>query len=157
MKTRNVTFVRRLTCDVIVPDINLLVYAYNDGADLHATAREWWEGLMRDDEPVGIPWAVATGFIRIMSNSRIVTSPLSPSDAAGHVRGWLGYPHVAMLNPGDSHLDYLHQNLSVPGTGPGLVPDAHIAALAMEADATLHTHDSDFARFSGLRWHDPIP
>ena len=147
---------RRPTPDVIVPDVNLLVYAYNDGAHQHSVAREWWETLMRGEEPVGIPWSVATGFIRLMSNPRVVTSPLSPSDAAGHVSGWLSHLHVNALNPGDRHMEYFQQNLSVPGSGPRLVPDAHIAALAMEVDAVLHTHDSDFARFLELRRHDPI-
>ena len=141
---------------MIVPDVNLLVYAYNDGAPQHTAAREWWEALMRGEEPIGIPWSVATGFIRIMSDARIVTSPLSPSDAADYVRGWLRYPHVRLLDPGDKHWEYFQQNLSVPGSGPGLVADAHIAALAMEVDAVVHTRDSDFARFSGLRRHDPI-
>ena len=141
---------------MIVPDVNLLVYAYNDGAPQHTAAREWWVALMRGEEPIGIPWSVATGFIRLMSSARIVTSPLSPSDAADYVRGWFSYPHVRPLDPGDKHWEYFQQNLSVPGSGPGLVADAHIAALAMEADATVHTHDSDFARFSGLRRHDPI-
>lgn len=141
---------------MIVPDVNLLVYAYNDGAPEYTAAREWWETLMRGEEPVGIPWSVATGFIRLMSNASVVTSPLSPSDAAGHVSEWLRYPHVSALNPGNRHMEYLQQNLSVPGSGPGLVTDAHIAALAMEADATVHTRDSDFDRFPRLRRHDPI-
>ena len=141
---------------MIVPDVNLLVYAYNDGAPQHTAAREWWEALMRGEEPVGIPWSVATGFIRIMSNASAVASPLSPSDAAGHVSGWLRYPHVSPLNPGDRHMEYFQQNLSVQGSDSDLVADAHIAALAMEADAVVHSHDSDFDKFSGLRRHDPI-
>ena len=142
---------------MIVPDVNLLVYAYNDGAPEHTAAREWWEALMRGEEPIGIPWSVATGFIRLMSNSHVVTSPLSPSDAAGRVSEWLHYEHVSLLNPGDRHMAYFQQTLSVQGSDSDLVADAHIAALAMEVDATVHTHDSDFARFSGLRWYDPIP
>lgn len=141
---------------MIVPDVNLLVYAYNDDALQRTAAREWWEELMRGEEPVGIPWSVATGFIRVMSNVRVVKSPLTPSDAAARVREWFRRPHVRPLNPGDRHLEYFQQNLSVPGSGPRLVADAHIAALAMEHEATVHTHDSGFARFSGLRRHDPI-
>ena len=142
---------------MIVPDVNLLVYAYNDDAPQHTAAREWWEGLMRGEEPVGIPWSVATGFIRVMSNARAVTSPLAPSDAADYVREWFRHPHVRPLNPGDEHLEYFQQNLSLSGSSPNRVPDAHIAALAMEHEATVHTHDSGFDRFPGLRLHDPIP
>ena len=120
MKTSDAIPVPRLTCDVIVPDINLLVYTYNDGAHQHIVAREWWEGLMRGEEHVGIPWVVTTGFIRIMSNRRVLTSPLSPSDASYCVNEWFRYPHVHPLNPGERHVEYFQQNLSVPGSGPNL-------------------------------------
>ncbi len=142
---------------MIVPDVSLLIYAYNDGAPQHTAARHWWETLMHGEEPIGIPWSIATGFIRLMSNASVVTSPLSPSDAAGCAREWFRQPHVHPLDPGDEHWKYFHQNLSVQGSGPSLVADAHIAAFAMEVDAVVHTHDSDFARFSGLRWHNPLP
>ena len=141
---------------MIVPDINLLIYAYNNGASQHLAARDWWEGLMRGEENVGIAWVVSIGFIRLMSNHQAVKSALSPLDAADHARDWFRYPHVQPLNPGDRHLEYLQRNLAVLGSGSNLVTDAHIAALAMENDAVLHTYDSDFVRFPGLRWHNPI-
>ena len=141
---------------MIVPDINLLIYAYNDGASQHTSARDWWEGLMCGEENVGIPWVVSIGFIRLMSNDRVVTTPLPATHAAGRASDWFRHQHVQPLNPGDQHLEYFRQNLAIPGSGTNLVMDAHISALAMEADAELHTYDSDFARFRGLRWHNPI-
>ena len=144
---------------MIVPDLNLLVYAYNDGAPQHPDAKNWWEALLRGEEIVGLPWAVTTGFVRLMANHRFVASPLSPPDAADVMRNWFRYRHVVPLDPGEDHLRYFRQNLTVAGSGPNLVPDAHLAALAMEHNAEVHTfNDSDFARFTdlGLRWRNAL-
>lgn len=141
---------------MIVPDINLLIYAYNDGATQHVAARDWWEELLRGEEHVGIAWAVSIGFIRLMSNDLVVRSPLTPSDAANRTIDWFRCPHVHPLNPGDQHLEYFQRNLATLGSGRNLITDAHLAALAMENDAVLHTNDLDFVRFTGLRWHNPI-
>ena len=144
---------------MIVPDLNLLIYAYNDGAPQHIDARNWWEALLRSEEIIGLAWAVTTGFVRLMANRGFVASPLSPQDAADIVRNWFRYRHVVPLNPGDDHLLYFRQNLEIAGSGPNLVTDAHIAALAMEHKAEVHTYnDSDFARFTnlGLRWRNPL-
>ncbi len=141
---------------MIVPDINLLVYAYNSSAPRHAQAKYWWERMIRGEENVGIPWVVSMGFIRLMSSRSAVTEPMSPPEAAKHVMDWLRHHHVKPLNPGERHMEYLQRNLAVPGSGTNLVTDAHIAALAMEADAELHTSDTDFAKFAELRWHNPL-
>ena len=141
---------------MIVPDINLLVYAYNDGAPRYQLARTWREELLHGDEAIGLPWVVSTGFVRLMANPGFVISPLNPATAADHVRDWFQYSHVAPLDPGYQHLVYFRQCLSVSGSGPNLVPDAHIAALAMEYDAKVHSSDSHFARFPGVRWHNPL-
>ena len=112
---------------------------------------------MSGSEEVGLPWMVINGFARLMANPRVVSLSISPSAASDIVDGWLGYPHVAPLNPGDDHLTYFRRYLAVAGAGPNLVTDAHIAALATEHDAEVHTNnDSDFGRFSGLRWRNPL-
>ena len=142
---------------MIVPDVNLLLYAYDDDSSRYAAGRNWWERLMSGDEEVGLPWIVINGFVRLMANPRVVGSPISPAAALDIVENWLRYPHVAPLNPGDGYLDYFRRYLAVPGAGPNLVTDAHIAALAAEYDAEVHTNnDSDFARFPGLLWPNPL-
>lgn len=141
---------------MIVPDINLLVFAYNDGASHHDGARQWWEELIDGDEAIGLSWVVATGFIRLMANPSFVESPIAPAAAADHVRDWFQFSHVTSITPGPGHLVLFRQNLAVPGSGPKLVPDAHIAALAMEYDAEVHSADRDFGRFPGVRWHNPL-
>ena len=142
---------------MIIPDINLLVYAHDGGVSRHYDARRWWEGLLDGTEAVGLPWAVSTGFIRLMTNPRAVSRPLSPVEAAGYVKDWFGCSHVTPVNPGARHLDHFRRNLAVTGSGTNLVAEAHIAALAMEYDAEVHSNDSDFDRFPGLRWRNPLP
>lgn len=141
---------------MIVPDANLLIYAYNDQDQLQAVARSWWESLIGGDEVVGIPSVVSTAFVRVLSNPRILPVPAAPEQAVDFVIEWFEAPNVVSIEPGPNHLTYLRRNLVAAGEGGNLVPDAHIAALAMEYDAEVHSHDSDFGRFPGLRWHDPI-
>lgn len=142
---------------MIIPDINQQVYAYDSAVSQHGDARRWWEGLLNGAEAVGLPWAVSTGFIKLMTNSRAVSMPLLPVEAAGYVSGWFECSHVLPVNPGARHLEHFRRNLAVTGSGTNLVADAHIAALAMEYDAELHSNDSDFDRFPGLRWRNPLP
>ncbi|MGH7819089.1 MAG: TA system VapC family ribonuclease toxin, partial [Candidatus Binatia bacterium] len=66
---------------MIVPDINLLVYAHNEAARLHEPARAWWEGLMSRDTPVGLPWAVVFGFVRLVTHPTVLEDPLAPIEA----------------------------------------------------------------------------
>ena len=141
---------------MIIPDVNLLVYAPNPDALLYDVARRWWEGLLDGVENVGVPWAVATGFMRVITIPRVLNYPMSPATGADYVADWFSQRHVAPLNPGDGHLAVSQQNLAVTGSNANLVPDAHIAALTMERDAELHSSDSDFVRFPGLRWRNPL-
>ena len=142
---------------MIIPDTNLLVYAYNKEAPQHTDARQWWENMKAGTESVGIPWVVSIGFIRLMTNPRVVSSPLSISDAVGHVQEWFKYEHITPLNPGTDHIRLLNQILQSEGRGGNLVTDAHIAAFAIEHQAEVHTYNvSDFARFTGVRWINPL-
>ena len=142
---------------MIVPDVNLLVYAYNDGDhQRHTAARRWWSELVNGTEPVSLPWVVVTGFIRVTTHPGVMAYPLTTEQAVGYVRDWLRCGHIEPLNPGPEHLALLQQNLAAAGAGANLVPDAHIAALAIEYDAEVHSNDTDFARFPGLRWRNPL-
>jgi len=141
---------------VIVPDINLLLYAHDTKASQHLAATRWWERLINGDEAIGLPWVVSTGFVRIITNPRIVNVPLPPLEAVDYVRRWLETPQIFVIDPGDEHMRYFRQNIEAVGSGGNNVTDAHIAALAMERDAVVHTRDRGFRRFPGLRWHDPL-
>ena len=141
---------------MIVPDVNLLIYAYNEEAPEHDIALAWWSDLLTGTEAIGLPWAVSTGFVRIISNPNTMRFPMTPVDALEQLQQWLEYSHVAAIQPGARHLEYFRRNLTVAYRGSNLVPDAHIAALAMEYDAEVHSADSDFGRFPGVRWRNPL-
>jgi len=141
---------------VIVPDVNLLIHAYDEDSPVHAAARRWWEGLMNGERPVGLAWVAVLGFIRIATHRQILDRPLPVSAACAHPRAWLDRPHVSILNPGSRHAEVLFGLLESLGTAGNLTTDAHLAALAIEHQAELHSRDTDFRRFSGLRWVNPI-
>jgi toxin-antitoxin system PIN domain toxin len=141
---------------VIVPDINLLVYAYNVAAPQHAAAKAWWERLLNSEEPVGLPWATAVGFIRLMTHRAVLANPLEPRRAVEHVRSWHARHNVVALEPGPQHLDILARLFDAVGVAGALTTDAHLAALAIEHQSELCSNDADFARFPGLRWRNPL-
>ena len=141
---------------MIVPDVNLLVYAYNREAPLHNEARNWWAGLVNGTERVGIPWAVANSFLRLLTIRGLLATPATPAQAVDFVHEWFSQSHIAPLNPGTQHLTLVGRLLDAAGVGGNLVMDAHIAALAIEHQAEVHSNDWDFARFPGLRWRTPL-
>jgi uncharacterized protein len=141
---------------VIVPDVNLLVFAYNEAAPRHDAARAWWEGLMVGREHVGIPWAVVVGFVRLVTHAAVLEQPLPPKAAIERVRQWFTREHVQSLDPGPRHLTILERLFESTGVGGSLTTDTHLAALAIEHQCELHSSDADFARFPGLRWHNPL-
>lgn len=141
---------------MIVPDINLLLYAYDSDSPFHAKAAAWWQECLSGSEPVGLPPVVVFGFMRIATNTRVFKNPMTPAEAAQHVRSWLAQPVAQMLEPRSDHLEQVLQSLEKLGTAGNLVTDAQIAALTIEHHAVLHTNDTDFMRFAGLRWFNPL-
>ena len=141
---------------MIIPDVNLLLYSYNDRDPSHEQARKWWFELIAGESPVGIPWIVVAGFVRISTNPKAFVDPMTPSAALATVVEWLKHPHVSPLNPAEEHLTHFVRNINTAGTAGNLVTDAHIAAIAIEHDAEVHSADTDFRRFPGLRWHNPL-
>jgi toxin-antitoxin system PIN domain toxin len=130
---------------MIVPDVNLLVYAYNEAAPLHGPARAWWEGLLSKAHPIGMPWAVALGFIRLVTHPRVLDEPLSPSAALDRVEAWLARPEVQIIDPGPRHLSIVRALFRATGAA-SLTTDAQIAALPSSTSA-VHSNDSDFGRY----------
>ena len=141
---------------MIVPDVNLLVYAYSRGSIHHEKARFWWEGLLNGQEPVGLPWVVIYGFIRLMTNPRVLESPVGMGQALDIVGAWLRRPRVLPLSPGAGHLDLLVALLGSAGGGSNLTTDAAIAAVALEHKAVVHSNDVDFLRFDSLTVVNPL-
>lgn len=141
---------------MIIPDINLLIYAHNAADPQHSAAKEWWENCINNSEPVGLPWIVMSGFIRLMTHPRILENPMPTTDATACVRSWLDQASVIILEPSKNFPVIFFNFLEDLGSAGNLTTDAHIAALAVEKQAEVHSCDSDFARFSGLSWKNPI-
>jgi len=141
---------------LIVVDVNLLVYAHNTAAPLHGRARKWWEDLIDRQQPIGLPWAVAFGFVRLVTHAAVLVDPLPPLDAVARVRGWLAQPEVRVVEPGPRHLAIVEDLFRATGVGGNLTTDTHLAAIAIEHQAELHSNDTDFGRFPGLRWVNPL-
>jgi toxin-antitoxin system PIN domain toxin len=141
---------------MIVPDINLLVYAYNSDAPLHRRARAWWEDALSSTQSVGLPWAVCLGFVRLMTSRVVLLEPMSAAEALENVRSWLETPQADIVQPGPRHLDILDSFARAGVLASGLMTDAHVAALAIELQAEVHSNDNDFSRFPGLRWRNPL-
>jgi toxin-antitoxin system PIN domain toxin len=141
---------------MIIPDINLLLYAYDSDSPFHAKAAAWWRRCMSGTEPVGLPPAVVFGFLRIGTHARVFRDPMTPAEASECVRSWLVQPIVQLLESGSDHVRQVLRLLQIVGTMGNLVTDAQIAAMAIEYEAVLHTTDVDFLRFPGLRWLNPI-
>ena len=141
---------------MIVPDVNLLLYAYDSDSAFHAKTAAWWRRCLSGSEPVGLPPVVVFGFLRLSTNARVFKHPMTPAEASQHIRSWLAQPVVQMLEPRSNHIELVLQSLESLGTAGNLVTDAQIAALAIEHEATLHTNDTDFMRFTGLRRFNPL-
>jgi uncharacterized protein len=141
---------------VILPDVNLLIYAYNAADPQHRPAKDWWEGCLNGTRPVGLPWVVAAGFIRLMTHPRVLREPITSEQAVGHVQSWLDQPCLLIVEPGKQFPDRFFRFLSELGTAANLTTDAYLAALALEHQAEVHSCDTDFLRFEGLRWRNPL-
>lgn len=141
---------------MILVDANLLIYAVNAGAPQHAAARLWLDERLSSSGRVGLPWASLLAFLRLVTNPRIFQRPLSMTDAWGQAEAWLGSGPAWIPAPTQRHAEILARLLSTPGVHANLIPDAHLAALAIEHGLELNSTDGDFARFTGLRWRNPL-
>lgn len=141
---------------MIVPDINLLLYAYDARSRYHAASRDWWEETLAGDRRVGLTWHTMLGFIRMATSPRLFEVPMTPKDAIRAVRTWLDQPGAEILSPGERHSDIVFGLIEEAGVAGSLTSDAHLAAIAIEHQAELASNDRDFGRFRGLRWFNPL-
>ena len=141
---------------MILVDANLLVYAANQSAPEHDAARSWLDERLGGTARVGLPWPSLLAFVRLVSNPAILRNPVTPGDAWRQVLDWLACEAAWLPLPGDRHRELLGELLALPFITSRLVPDAHLAALAIEHGLTLCTTDGDFARFPRLKWENPL-
>jgi uncharacterized protein len=141
---------------VILIDANLLVYAHVVSFAQHQRAREWLDAQLSGSAPVGLPWASLLAFLRLVTNARVFERPEPIGDAWRQVLAWLDCETAWIPQPTERHAELLGELLAIAGVQANLVPDAHLAALAMEHGLMLCSADSDFARFPSLRWLNPL-
>lgn len=141
---------------MILVDANLLIYAHVGSFPQHARARAWLDGQLGGGGPVGLPWPSLLGFLRIVTNARVFERPEPIGEAWRQVEAWLDADACWIPQPTDRHQELLAKLVASGGIQASLVPDAHLAALAIEHGLTLCSTDGDFARFAGLRWENPL-
>jgi uncharacterized protein len=141
---------------MILVDANLLLYAALSRFPQHEAARDWLDARLNGPTKVGLPWPSLLAFLRIATNARIFERPMTVANAWVNVRQWLDRDTAWIPAPTERHASLLEGLLAEAGAGANLVPDAHLAALAIEHGLELCSSDRGFARFSGLRWSNPI-
>ncbi|MCU1336392.1 MAG: putative nucleic acid-binding protein contains domain [Bryobacterales bacterium] len=141
---------------MILLDVNILLYAYDETSSHHRPVLRWLQELLSGPEEVGIPWLTLWAFVRIATNLRISDTPLEPRAAVRTLQDLLAWPRVRIIEPGPQHIHILEE-LVVEGQASGpRVTDAALAALAIEFGAALASTDRDFSRFTNLRWINPL-
>lgn len=141
---------------MILVDANILVYAANPRAERHEAARTWLDSQLNGETRVGLAWESLLAYVRIVTNPKVFSRPQSVNMAWRQVEAWLECDSVWIPTPGPAHRSILGGLLANLGGGSKLIPDAHLAALAIEHGLAVCSSDGDFARFKGLRWINPL-
>ena len=141
---------------MILPDVNVLVYAFRVESSDHQRYRGWLQGLVNGEEAYALANMVLSSFIRVVTNRRIFRPPSPLELGLEFAERLLMPPHCVAVHPGARHWAIFTRLCRQSGATGNLVPDAFLAALAIEAGCELVTADGDFARFRGLRWRHPL-
>ena len=141
---------------MILPDLNLLFYAYNQQAPQHTDAHAWWTKVVNGDELIGLPHEITLGFIRIATNQRLGAAAVNRTTARTTVQTWLRLPHSRGLLPCPTHLQNVLDLVASARVAGAVLSDAILAIYAIENRATLYSNDADFSRFPDLQWQNPL-
>ncbi len=141
---------------MLLPDVNVLVYAHRADAVEHAAYARWLTDLVTGDAPFALAEEVLASFVRIVTNPRIFTLPTPLAAALAFGDELLACPGCRIINPGPRRWSIFGRLAAATSATGKLVPDAWLAALAIETGCELATADHDFARFPDLRWHHPL-
>lgn len=139
----------------MIVDANLLLYAVDSTSPHHARASAWVQDAMSGPQRIGLPWQTIGAFLRVVTHPRVTTNPLDSATAWGFITDWLDRPQVWIPQAGERTAHILGGMLANGLTG-NLIPDAQLAALAIEYGVCVASNDSDFARFPDCRWFNPL-
>ncbi len=141
---------------MILPDVNVLIYAFRAEHPRHEEYRRWLEGAINGPQALGLADVVLSGFVRVVTHPRVFQNPDSVDVALSFVNQLRDSPNSVIIAPGERHwaifVDLCHKS----NAKGNLVADAFLAALAIESGSEWITTDRDFARFPGLKWRDPL-
>jgi uncharacterized protein len=137
-------------------DANVLLYAVDETSPFYTSAQRWLTERLNGSRRVGLPWQSLTAFVRIATHPRASEHPLLPGEAWDHVVDWLACDVAWIPDPGSRYADLLGQLINRHHVRGNLVSDAQLAALALEHGLTIYSADTDFARFSEIRWENPL-
>lgn len=141
---------------MILIDANLLIYATMKTFSNHSKVKEWLDKKLNGETPVGMPWSSILSFLRIVTNPRIFEAPVSSKEAWKVIEFWLDCPTVWIPQSTEKHRRILERLIQETSVQANLIPDAHLAALAIEHGLMLCSTDGDFARFRKLKWENPF-
>ena len=137
-------------------DVNVLVYAFRDDSPNHRAYNLWLEGLIQGDEAYGITDIVLSGFLRIVTHPGIFSPPSEIGPAMEFASQVRNQPNCILINPGPRHWPIFIRLCQQVNAKGNLVPDAYLAALAIESGSVWVTTDRDYSRFPGLKWRHPL-
>jgi uncharacterized protein len=140
----------------LIVDANILLYAEDRSSPHHGPAVEWLTDALNGPVRTGLPWPSLLAFVRIRTNPRAYERPLPTDVAWSRVTAWLAAPSAWVPHPTDRHADVLGQLITGRHLGSSAIPDAHLAALAIEHGVGVCSADTDFAGFPGLSWFNPL-
>lgn len=140
---------------MILPDVNVLVYAYREDAPKHEQYRRWLDNVLAGTEAYGLSDLVLAGFLRVVTHPRVFFPPSPIGHALEFVEALRGHPNCLQVVPGQRHWEIFTRLCREARAKGNLVPDAYLAALAIESASEWMTTDRDYNRFPGLRWRDP--
>ena len=141
---------------MILPDVNILVYAHREDAPNHSKFREWLEALINGDQAYAMSDIVLSGFLRVVTHPRVFSPPSSIEQALAFVSDVRDQPTCVLVQPGSRHWSIFERLCRTASVKGNLVPDAYLAALAIESGSEWITTDRDFSRFPELSWRHPL-
>jgi uncharacterized protein len=141
---------------MILVDVNVLVYAHREDAPGHAAYRRWLEVLIDGDQAYGYSDLVLSGFLRVVTHPRVFDPPSDLASALAFAELIRNQPHAVPILPGARHWAIFDRMCRTARVRGNLVPDAYLAALAIESGSEWITTDRDYSRFPGLRWRHPL-
>ena len=141
---------------MVLPDVNVLVYAHREDTANHRACRAWLEGVVNGDEAYAISDLVLSGFVRVVTHPKVFKRPSRLADALVFAEQLRGRPNCIRIEPGPRHWDLFRRLCHGAGVKGNIVPDAFLAAIAIESGCEWISSDRDFSRFSGLRWRHPL-